>query len=99
MNVAKLMEQAQRMQAELQRALRELQVEGSAGGGLVKVTVNGVRELLAVSIDPQALAEGDPRLLEDLVLAAWEEASRRLQERSGEVLARFGLPPGVGGLF
>lgn len=99
MNVAKLMEQAQRMQAELHRALRELQAEGSAGGGLVRVTLNGVRELVAVSIDPQALAEGDPRLLEDLVLVAWEEASRVLEERSKEVLARFGLPPGVGGLF
>ncbi len=99
MNVAKLMQQAQRAQAELQRALAALEVEGSAGGGLVTVRLNGVRQLLGVTIDPQALAEQDPVLLGDLIVAAWEEASRQLEARSSQLLAQLGLPPGVGGLL
>ncbi len=99
MNVAELMRQAQRMQAEVQRQLRELAVEGSAGGGLVVVKLNGLKELLAVRIDRQALEGEEPGLLEDLVMAAWEEASRRLAQESQAVLARLGLPPGMGGLL
>jgi DNA-binding YbaB/EbfC family protein len=99
MNVAELMRQAQRMQAEVQRQLRELVVEGSAGGGLVVVKLNGLKELLAVRIDRQALEGEEPALVEDLVMAAWEEAQRRLTQESREVLARLGLPPGVGGLL
>ena len=98
MNVAKLMQQAQRAQAEVQRSLSELEVEGSAGGGLVKVKLNGLKELRGVVIDRQALAGDDPSLVEDLVVAAWEEATRQLVQRSAEILGRLGLPPGLGGL-
>ncbi len=99
MNVAKMMQQAQKAQAELQRALGELEVEGSAGGGLVRVRLNGLRELKGVSIDAEALAGEEPGLLEDLIVAAWEEASRVLEERSQEVMKRSGLPAGLGGML
>lgn len=99
MNVARLMQQAQRAQAEVQRALSDLEVEGSAGGGLVRVRLSGLKELRGLSIDRQALSGDEPALLEDLVIAAWEEATRQLNERSGEILARLGLPPGLGGLI
>ncbi len=98
MNVAKLMQQAQRAQEQMQRALTELEVEGSAGGGLVRVRLSGLKELRAVTIDPQALAEADATLLSDLVIAAWEDASRQLAERTSQVLSQMGLPPGLGGL-
>ncbi len=99
MNVAKMMQQAQKAQAELQRALSELEVEGSAGGGLVRVRLNGLRELKGVSIDAEALAGEEAGLLEDLIVAAWEEASRVLEERSAEVMKRSGLPAGLGGML
>ena len=99
MNVAKLMQQAQRAQAEVQRALAELEVEGSAGGGMVRVRLNGLKELRGIAIDRQALVGEEPSLVEDLVIAAWEEATRQLNERSAEVLTRFGLPSGLGGLI
>ena len=98
MNVGKLLQQAQRAQAEMQRALGELEVEGTAGGGLVKVRLNGLKELKGVHIEAAALQGEEPGLVEDLVLAAWGEASRQLEERSRQVMAGLGLPPGLGDL-
>jgi DNA-binding YbaB/EbfC family protein len=99
MNVAKLLQQAQQAQAQMQKALAELEVEGSAGGGLVRVRLNGLKELKGVAIDTKALAGEEATLVEDLVVAAWQEASRLLEERSRELLARIGLPAGMPGLF
>jgi DNA-binding YbaB/EbfC family protein len=98
MNVAKLLQQAQKAQEQMQRALSELEVEGSAGGGLVRVRISGLKELKGVTIDGKALAGEDASLVEDLVVAAWQEASRLLEERSHELLARMGLPAGIPGL-
>ncbi len=98
MNVAKLLQQAQQAQAQMQKALGELEVEGSAGGGLVRVRLSGLKELKGVSIDGQALAGEAPGLVEDLIVAAWQEASRLLEERSHELLAGMGLPAGFPGL-
>jgi nucleoid-associated protein EbfC len=98
MNVAKLLQQAQQAQAQMQKALGELEVEGSAGGGLVRIRLSGLKELKGVSIDGQALAGEAPGLVEDLFVAAWQEASRLLEERSHELLARMGLPAGFPGL-
>ncbi len=92
------MQQAQRAQAEMQRVLGELEVEGSAGGGLVRVRLSGLKELKGVTIDGKALAGEEPALVEDLILAAWQEASRLLEERSRELLGRLGVPPGFPGL-
>jgi len=99
MNVAKLLQQAQRAQEQVQKVLGELEVEGSAGGGLVRVRLNGLKELKGVSIDAKALAGEEPELVEDLVVAAWQEAARLVEERSHEALARLGLPAGIPGLL
>ena len=96
MNVAKLLQQAQRAQAEMQRALISLEAEGSAGGGLVRIRLNGLKELKGVHIDAQALVGETASLVEDLVVAAWEDATRRIDESSRDVLAKAGLPPGLG---
>jgi DNA-binding YbaB/EbfC family protein len=98
MNVAKLLQQAQKAQEQMQRALSGLEVEGSAGGGLVRVRLSGLKELKGVTIDGKALAGEEAGLVEDLVLAAWQEASRLLEERSRELLAGMGLPTGMPGL-
>jgi nucleoid-associated protein EbfC len=98
MNIARLMQEAQRAQAEMQRALSELEVEGSAGGGLVKVRLNGLKDLKSVAIDTRALTGEEAGLVNDLVLAAWEEAARQVGERSAEILRRLGLPAGIPGL-
>jgi DNA-binding YbaB/EbfC family protein len=98
MNVAKLMQQAKLAQAEMQRSLGELEVEGSAGGGLVKVRLNGLKDLKGIHIDIAALAQEEPSLVNDLVLAAWQEATRLIEQRSAELLRKIGLPTGIPGL-
>lgn len=96
MDMNKLMKQMGKMQAELAKAQEELaeaEFEGSAGGGAVKVVVSGSGEALSVSIDPGAVDPEDPSLLEDLVLAAINEAMRTQQEAAQERLG--GLTGGL----
>jgi DNA-binding YbaB/EbfC family protein len=95
-----LMQQAQRMQENLKRAQEEvaaLEVTGQAGGGMVTVVVNGRHEVRSVKIDP-SLAGGDLEMLEDLVVAACNDANNRIgeitQQRMSEVTGGLGLPPG-----
>ena len=102
MNVQKLMKEAQRAQqkvAEAQERLAAMTVEGSAGGGLVRVTATGDGRVTAVSIDPGAVDPDDLSLLEDLVTAALADAQRRsreLQEREmGSAMGGLGGMPGL----
>jgi len=95
MNVRKLMQQAQQMQEQMQRDLGELELSASVGGGMVQVKMNGHKQLLAVSIDPEAVDAGDASILEDLVLAAVNEASRRVDEAMQEKMG--GLAGSLGG--
>jgi len=99
MNIAKMLQQAQAAQAQLQKALGELEAEGSAGGGLVRVRLSGLKELKGVQIDAAALQGEEASLVADLVIAAWEEASRQLDEQSKALLSRMGVPPGLSGLL
>ena len=80
MNPKQLMKQVQQMQEQMQRQMAELQVEGSAGGGMVKATMNGSKELLGVTIDKEAVDSNDVEMLQDLVVAAVNEASRKVDE-------------------
>ena len=102
-DVNKMMQQVQQMQAEMAKAQEELAketVEASAGGGAVTVKANGALEIVEVKIDPKAIDAGDPQMLEDLVLAATNEAIRsaqalmesRLGGLAGGALGGFGLP-------
>lgn len=94
-NIRQLMKQAQQMQERLQRELAELVVEASVGGGMVTVSMSGHKQLVKVKIDPEALDPHDPSMLEDLLLAAVNEAARKvdesLQNRMGTIAS--GLPP------
>jgi DNA-binding YbaB/EbfC family protein len=96
-----LMKQAQKMQADLQRAQEEIaraEVTGEAGGGLVKVTMNGRHEVRRVQIDPSLVGD-DREMLEDLVAAACNDAAHRveqmMQERMSGLTAGMALPPGL----
>ena len=94
MNIQKLMRQAQEMQAKMQRELSELVVEAGAGGGMVTVKMSGHKQLLAVTIDPEVLDPKDPGMLQDLVLAAVNEAARKVDEAMQQKLGAVsgGLP-------
>jgi hypothetical protein len=80
MNMQKLLKQAEEMQERMQRDLADTVVEASVGGGIVAVRMDGHKHLLSVKIDPEAMDPEDPEMLEDLVLAAVNEAVRRTDE-------------------
>jgi nucleoid-associated protein EbfC len=96
MDMNKMLQQVQQMQAEMVKAQEELAketVEASVGGGMVTVTANGGGEIVSVKIDPKAIDPDDPESLEDLVLAGVNEALRNVQE-----LQQSKLGGAVGGL-
>ncbi len=99
MNPKQLMKQVQQMQEQMQQRMTALRVEGSAGGGMVKATMNGSKELIAVAIDKEAVDPNDVDMLQDLVKAAINEASRKVDE---EMQSQLGAMTGgmkIPGLF
>jgi nucleoid-associated protein EbfC len=103
MNPRQLQQMAQKMQKEMAKVQEELgqtMVEGSAGGGAVKAVVNGHRELQSLTINPEVVDPDDVEILQDLLVAAVNDASKRAAElaeqRMGAVTGGLG---GLGGLF
>ena len=99
-NIAQLMQQAQKMQENLQKAqedLAKLEVTGSAGGGMVSITLTGTKECRKVRIDPSILS--DQEMVEDLIAAAFNDASNKIDVESkskmGAATAGMPLPPGM----
>ena len=99
-NIAQLMQQAQRMQENMQRAQEEIgriEATGQAGGGMVQVTLTGRKECRKVRIDPTVLS--DPEMAEDLIAAAFNDASNKIdaesQAKMAAVTAGMPLPPGM----
>jgi DNA-binding YbaB/EbfC family protein len=99
MDLNKMMQQVQQMQAEMAKAQEELAhetVEASAGGGMVTVTANGAGEIQQIRIAPEAIDPDDPELLADTILAAVNEALRSAntlaQQRLGGLTGGLGLP-------
>ena len=91
-----IMKQVQQMQEQLQKQLDDLIVEASAGGGMVTVKMNGQKQLVAVQIDREVIASGDIEMLQDLVMAAVNEATRKVDEqlasRVGNLASGLSLP-------
>lgn len=101
-NIGQMLKQAQAMQsrmAELQESLGALEVEGSAGGGMVRVTLTGKGEMRRLAIDPVLFSGGEKEVLEDLVVAAFNDGKAKVeqlvQEKMAEVAGGLKLPPGL----
>ncbi len=98
--MAKMLQKAQQMQAKMQEEIAALRVEGSAGGGAVRATVDGSKNLVALAIEPDVIGDADAQMISDLVLAAVSDAQRRadeeIQSRLGSLAGSMGLPPGLG---
>ena len=98
-DLQEMMKQAQQMQEELQREMQKIRVQSSAGGGVVTVTMNGAKELVDLKIDPETVKSGDVEMLQDLIIAAVNEASRKADEsmkgKLGSQLGGLGLPDGL----
>ncbi|MFW5984733.1 MAG: YbaB/EbfC family nucleoid-associated protein [Halanaerobiaceae bacterium] len=99
MNMKKMMQKAKKMQAKMSKMQEEMEdetVEATAGGGAVKVVVNGKQELVDIEIDPEAVDPEDVEMLEDLLLAAVNEGMRKIQdminEQMGDMAGGMDLP-------
>ena len=96
-NMQSMMKQAQQMQQKLQEQIAAIRVEASSGGGMVSVKMDGQKNLLSVKIDPEVA--GDVEMLQDMVLAAVNEAAKKVDDESqskmGGMLGGLGLPPGM----
>ena len=98
-NMNNIMKQAQKMQKQMEEAtkgLQEKEVTSSAGGGVVEVTVSGNREVTKVKIDPEAVDPDDVEMLEDLIMAATNEALRQIEEISAQSMSK--ITGGLGGM-
>lgn len=99
-NMANLMKQAQRMQRQMEESQKELEAKeftAAAGGGAVEVTVTGKKEVTKVKIDPDAVDPEDVEMLEDVIMAAVNEALRKAEEANAANMAK--LTGGLGGGF
>jgi len=99
MNPKKMMQQVQQMQEQMQRQMSELRVEGSAGGGMVKAAMDGHKNLLGVTIEKDAVDPNDVEMLQDLVVAAVNEASRKVDEAMQSTIGAMTGGMKIPGLF
>ena len=96
-NMQAMMQQAQKMQQKMQEEVALIRVEASAGGGMVTVKMDGHKNVMGVKIDPECA--GDVEMLQDLVMAACNEATKKVDEETQHkmsgMLGGMGLPPGI----
>jgi DNA-binding YbaB/EbfC family protein len=96
-NMQAMMKQAQQMQQKLQEEIAQIRVEATAGGGMVSVKMDGQKNVLGVKIDPEVA--GDVEMLQDMVMAAFNEAVKKVEQESQSkmsgMLGGLGLPPGM----
>ena len=94
MNIANVMQQAKQMQERLQQQMAELRVEASAGGGMVTVVVDGTKQVQSLRIDPEVVSKDDVEMLQDLIVAAVNDAHRKADEALAQKMGGM-LPPGM----
>ena len=100
-NMTNIMKQAQRMQRQMEEKTKELEEKeytASVGGGVVTVTVSGKKEVVSVKISPEAVDPDDVEMLEDLIVAATNEAFRKMEEESSAMMAELTGGLNLGGL-
>ena len=96
MNIQQMMKQAAKMQDQVQKQAAQARAEGTAGGGAVTVTINGLKQVLSLKIDPEVVVKEDTQMLEEMILAAFADAHKKVDEdmkkQMGGLLGGLGLP-------
>ena len=87
MNIQAMLQQAREMQERLQEQMAGLRVEATAGGGMVTVVVNGAKQLQSLRIDPEVVSKEDVEMLQDLIVAAVNDAHRKVDEQIGQSMS------------
>ena len=98
-NLQKMLKQAKEMQNKLQKELAELRVEGTSGGGMVSLTLDGQKNLVALRLDPEVVNRDDLEMLQDLIVAAFNDAAAKVDESLAQKLGALGgglKIPGLG---
>jgi nucleoid-associated protein EbfC len=99
MNIQQMMKQAQQMQERLQKQAAELRVEATSGGGMVTVVMNGQKQIQSLTIDPEAVSKDDVEMLQDLILAAINDAQRKADEAMSQQMSGMMGGLKIPGLF
>ncbi len=92
MNIREMVKQAQQMQERLQKQMAETRVEASAGGGMVTVVMNGSKQIVSVKIDPEIVSRNDVEMLQDLIVAAINDAHRKADDKLAGQMGSLKIP-------
>ena len=87
MNIQAMMKQAQEMQERLKKQMAEMRVEATSGGGMVTVVIDGSKQVQSIRIDPEVVSKDDVEMLQDLIVAAVNDAVRKVDDRLGESMS------------
>jgi DNA-binding YbaB/EbfC family protein len=98
-NLQKMMKSAKEMQDKLQRELAEMRIEGSSGGGMITIVVDGSKSLMDLKIDPEVVDKNEVDMLQDLIMAAFNDASAKADEAMKGKLGAMGAGLNIPGLF
>ena len=98
-NLQNMIKQAKEMQDNLQKQLAEMQIEGSSGGGMVVVTLDGSKNLISVKLDPEVVDKDDVDMLQDLIAAAFNDSSTKVDEEVSQKVGTMGAGLKIPGLF
>lgn len=98
-NLQKMLKTAKEMQEKMQKELAEMSVEGSSGGGMVTVSLDGTKNLLSIKIDPEVVNKDDIEMLQDLIMAAFNDAGAKVDEKISQKFAALGPGMKIPGLF
>ena len=98
-NLQKMLKQAKEMQDKIQRETAEMKIDGSSGGGMVAVTLDGNKNLISCVIDPEVVNKDDVSMLQDLIMAAFNDANTKVDEALSEKLGAMGAGLKIPGLF
>ncbi|HSA94684.1 MAG TPA: YbaB/EbfC family nucleoid-associated protein [Acidobacteriota bacterium] len=99
LDLQKMIKQAKEMQDRLQKELGEMRVEGSSGGGMVTVVLDGHKALLSIRIEPEVAGKDDVEMLQDLIVAAFNDAAAKVDEALAQKLGGLGGGLKIPGLF
>ena len=98
-DINKMLRTAKDMQERMQKELAEMRVEGSSGGGMVVLTVDGQRNLLGIKLDPEVVDKSDVGMLQDLIVAAFNDAAAKVEEQLSQKLGALGAGMKIPGMF
>ena len=87
MNIQAMMKQAQEMQERLKKQMADMRVEATAGGGMVTVIMNGTKQIQSITIDPDVVSKDDLEMLQDLIVAAVNDAGRKVDDQLGQTMS------------